>query len=608
MPKALPARPRIMNDLTTAGRPAAGVRPQSRPAPAPARLRGDDIDRLRFRGHAPEGLRLASKKPQAALPAMAPSVNKSLPGRSIQELAKAVVATQAVKPAPIARPQLPAAPVKPVSPIADQFKQPAAAAPKTKVPLKYMPPMDMDLPGEESPLKHIDSLLKTGKLAGVRRWMFRGAVASIVLVLVVGGFLFSQGFFNLHKTFRGSAAALKTNVNPNLLKGEGDGRINVLLLGRGGGNHDGPDLTDTMMLDSIDPVNHTSTLISIPRDLWVDVPNQGAMKINAAFETGEFKYLGSVSPGSTNPNAIQAGFDEADQTVESVLGVTIHYNVLVNFQAFQQAVDTVGGVTVNVPSDLVDPTMAWENGNSPIIAKAGTDSFNGKQALNYVRSRETTSDFARSQRQRAVLLALKSKVETLGTLSNPLKVTQLFNAFSNNVQTDLSLKDAMRLYGIVKSIPDTKTTSVGLSDAPNNYITTGTLAGQAIALPSAGLFNYNDIQTFIRGQLKDPYIIKENAKISILNGTPVSGLAGTKADQLKTYGYNITSTGNAPNTNFVQTTLVDLTHGKDKYTKHYLEQRLGVSAVTTLPDNSIQTNGADFVIILGSDEATPSQN
>jgi LCP family protein required for cell wall assembly len=491
-----------------------------------------------------------------------------------------------------------------------QAVQPAqSAAPRPSgLPNRHLPPIDMDLPGDESPLRHLDASLSHGKLANARRWLFRGAVATLVLLIGAGSLFF---YMNLQKSFRGgttSAAALKANVDPGLLKGEGDGRINVLLMGRGGGNHDAPDLTDTMMLASIDPVNHTATLISIPRDLWVDIPNQGAMKINAAYESGEFKYLGKTAPGSTNRNAIQAGFDEADQTVENVLGVTIHYNALLSFQAFQQAVDTVNGVTVNVPSDLVDPTMAWENGHSPVIAKAGTDTFNGKQALNYVRSRETTSDFSRSERQRAVLMALKGKVTTLGTVSNPVKLSKLMSAFGSNVQTDLSLKDANRLYRIVKAIPDTKTASIGFADPPNSYVTTGTLAGQAVTLPTAGLFNYKDIQMYIRTQLKDPYLLKENAKVTVLNGTPTTGFAGTKADELKTYGYNIVSTGNAPNTNFVQTTVVDLTHGKDKYTKHYLEQRFGVNAVSSLPDNSIQANGADFVIILGNDTSVPAQN
>jgi LCP family protein required for cell wall assembly len=541
----------------------------------PARLSIDD--RQRFRTAAP--------RPQRVLPA-----KKQVPA-SVGELARAVVAIEAPKQVPASAP----APAR------------AAEVLKTPVPTKYMPPMDMDLPGSESPLRHLDSLLRYGKFAAIRRWTFRGAVAAIVLVLVVGGFLFSQGFFNLNKSFQGNPAALKTG-DDGLLKGEADGRINVLLLGRGGGDHDGPDLTDTMMIDSIDVVNHTSTLISIPRDLWVDVPNQGAMKVNGAFEAGEFKYLGKEAPGTTNRNAIQAGFDEADQTIESVTGITIHYNVLVSFQAFQEAVDTVGGVTVNVPKDLVDPTMAWENGKSPLLAKAGNDAFNGKQALNYVRSRETTSDFARGQRQRSTLLALKTKIITLGTLSNPWKIAKLAKTFGNNVQADLSLKNATRLYGIIKGIPDGKTVSLGLSDAPNNYVTTGTLAGQSIALPTAGLFNYKDIQTYIRTQLKDPYIIKENARVAILNGTPVESMATNKANDLKPFGYNIASVGNAPNTNYVQTQIIDLTHGKDKHTRKSLEQRFGITASNELPDNTIKTDGADFVIILGSDEAPPSQN
>jgi LCP family protein required for cell wall assembly len=584
VPKALPSRPPTMDGISRHIQPTLTRRPFD--ASAMSRLRGPSNPPATQEAAAspvvdasPSLSNITPVKSVTTMPASQPNMNKKPVrrlSRSVAELAKAVVAVEAEKP----------------------------ATSKSSVPTRHLPPIDMDLPGEESPLRQIDASLQHGRLAVFRRWTFRTAVAMLVLLLAGGGLIF---YTNLHKSFNGgapTAAALKANVNPSLLKGEGDGRINVLLLGRGGGNHDGPDLTDSIMVASIDPVNHTSTLISIPRDLWVDIPNQGAMKINAAWETGEFNYLHKIAPGSTDPNAIQAGFDEADQVVESVLGVTIHYNVLVNFQAFQQAVDTVGGVTVNVPTDLVDPTMAWQNANNPVLAKAGVDSFNGSQALNYVRSRETTSDFARADRQRSVLVALKDKVETAGTLSNPLKLASLMNTFGNNVQTDLSLKDAQRLYSIVKGIPDTKTTSLSLAGAPNNYFTTGTMAGQSITLPVAGLFNYNDIQTFIRGQLKDPYILKENAKVIVLNGTSAAGLATTKTNELKSYGYDVIASGNAPTNDVLQTSVVDLTHGKDKYTKNYLEQRFGVTATTTLPDNSIQTNGADFVIILGSDEAT----
>jgi LCP family protein required for cell wall assembly len=474
------------------------------------------------------------------------------------------------------------------------------------------PPIDMELPGAGS---HWHAELKRRlKWWRLRRGASRGLAVAMVLLIIFGG-LFFQGYMMLHKVFRGgtgTAAALKSNVDPNLLKGEGKGRVNILLMGRGGGNHDAPDLTDTMMLVSVDPVNHTSVMLSLPRDLWVNVPNLGVMKLNAAWEAGEFKYLGKATAGSTDRKAIKAGFDAVDQTVGGILGIDINYNVLVDFQAFQEAVDTVGGISVNVPADLVDPTMAWENKGNPVLATAGVHDFTGQQALIYVRSRETTSDFARADRQRAVLLTLKSKVERLGTLSNPFKLSSLLSAFGNNVQTDLSLGNTSRLYKILKGIGGSKITSIGLGDAAAatpgvaQYVAEGNINGQSIVLPKAGLFQYDAIQQFIRGQLKDPYIIKENARISILNGTITPNLAVAKANELKSYGYNVVKVGNTPDGGWVKTTLVDLSHGKDKYTRHYLEQRLNTTAVTKLANTNIPTNGADFVIIIGSDEATPT--
>ncbi|MDB5164393.1 MAG: LytR family transcriptional regulator [Candidatus Saccharibacteria bacterium] len=477
------------------------------------------------------------------------------------------------------------------------------------VPARKLPPIDMSLPGDESPWRRVGKILGRGKWVKIRRVALRSAAAGMALIIITGGILVSQGYLKLHKVFKGgtvTAAALKSNVDPNLLKGEGSGRVNILLLGRGGGSHEAPDLTDTLMLASVDPVNHTSTLLSIPRDLWVDIPGQGAMKLNAAWETGEFRYLGKVAPGSTNHNAIQAGFDEVDQTIESVLGVTINYNMMVNFQAFQQAVDTVNGVSVNVPTDLVDPTMAWENNGSSVLAKAGVQAFDGKHALIYVRSRETTSDFARSQRQRSVMLALKSKVATAGTLSSPLKISGLMSAFGNNVQTDLSLNNASRLYSITKGVSDSKVASISLADANTGFVTTSNMNGQSVVIPKAGLFKYDAIQAYVRSQLKDPYIVKEKAKILVLNGSSSPGMAAAKAAELKSYGYNVIGTGDAPGNSWPQTAVVNLSLGdKAKYTKHYLEQRFNVTATKSLPDKTIQTNGADFVIIVGSDEATP---
>ncbi len=476
------------------------------------------------------------------------------------------------------------------------------------MPKPQLPGIDMALPGDESPDRNAEGLLKRSKWANFKRWSLRGGAVAVVLVLIGGGILFSQGYFKLNKIFDGSAGtaeALKPKVDPNLLKGEGSGRINVLLLGRGGGAHDAPDLTDTMILASIDPVNNKTTLVSVPRDLWVNIPSAGNMKLNAAFETGMFKYLGKRANGTTDKAAINAGFKMADQAVEDVLGVNIDYNVMVDFKAFTQAIDSVNGVSVSVPTDLVDPTMAWENGNSPIIAKAGPQVFNSKQALNYVRSRTTTSDFDRSVRQRLVLNALKAKVDTSGTLSNPAKITGLMKAFGNNVQTDLSLNNAVRLYGILKKVSEPNTNSIGLADPPNQFLTTGNAVGQSIVLPKSGLFKYSEIQAFMRSQLKDPYILKEKAKVVVLNSTSVPGVATAKADELRAYGYNVIRAGETPTGGWTQTMLVNSNKKKNKYTNRYLEQRLGVTSTSSMPDATIKANGADFVIIVGSDKATP---
>ena len=141
--------------------------------------------------------------------------------------------------------------------------------------------------------------------------------------------------------------------------------------------------------------------------------------------------------------------------------------------------------------------------------------------------------------------------------------------------------------------------SIGLADPPNNFVRTDNVNGQSVVRPSLGLGDYSDIQNFIRNTLKDPYLAKENAVLSVLNGTPTAGLATKQANLLKSYGYNVTVIADAPTQDYAKTTLVDMTGGKKPFTKNYLEKRLGVKAVNRLPDATIQTTGIDFVVILG---------
>jgi LCP family protein required for cell wall assembly len=441
-----------------------------------------------------------------------------------------------------------------------------------------------------------------------RRVTKRTMLALLGLVIAGGAFFALRLYFLERHVLRGGgrAPALAENVDINKLKGEGDGRINVLLLGNGGPGHDAPDLTDTILLASIDPINHNTALLSIPRDLWVKIPGDGYQKINAAFVYGK-----QQAKGKTEAQKDEAGLDLLDKTLSPVIGVPIHYHTVVNFSAFKQTVNSIGGVSVNVPETLYDPTMAWENHGNPYLAMKGQQTFNGDKALIYARSRETSSDFARGQRQRALIVAIKDKTFSLGTFSNPVKVSGLLSSLGNNVYTDFSLDDLTHLYKIVGKIPSNNITSLDLVTAPHNLVTTGNMNGLSIVQPRAGLFDYSAIQGYVRNALKDSYIAKENSQIAIYNATNVAGMATKQSNYLKSYGYNVVTVGNTPTpTNPPKTKIIDLTKGTAKYTKHYLENRYGVTASSVLPADLGVTPppGTSFVIIVGEDVAVSTQN
>jgi LCP family protein required for cell wall assembly len=434
------------------------------------------------------------------------------------------------------------------------------------------------------------------KIAGITLFIF----------LAIFGFLVAKGYINLRKVLGGggSAAALEENVDPSKLRVEGDGRINILLLGRGGAGHEGADLTDTIILISIDPVAKEAGLISIPRDLYVRVPDAGSMKINSVFYTGKAKVLNNSSRHSdeVKKQAENAGFDLVENTVEEVLGVPVHYHAMIDFTGFKQAIDTVGGIDINVPQAIYE-RMRIDGRNYTLNVKRGHKHFNGFEALAYARSRYTSKrgDFDRSERQRLMILALKDKILSLGTFSNPGKLSSLLDQFGNHVQTNFSTDDISKLYSLASQIDSSKVTSIGLADPPNNFIRTANFGGLSVVIPSAGVNNYKDIHYYIRNTLRDSFLKMENANVMILNGTNRPGLANDKAYELKSFGYSVGKVDNAPTKNYSKTVIIDMGHGDKKYTRHYLQKRFNVLSSSNLPDASIQAETADFVIILGND-------
>ncbi|MBX4201938.1 LCP family protein [Candidatus Saccharibacteria bacterium] len=451
---------------------------------------------------------------------------------------------------------------------------------------------------------------KPGKHRRLKKIFKRTAFATMILILAGAGYFGYKLYHTQKKVLAGggkSVTVCSDDVDISQVKKEGDSRINILLLGIGGPGHDGANLTDTILLASIDPITDKTSLISIPRDLWVKIPGDGYQKINAAYANAV-----DASEAKTQVGQEQAGIEQLDKTLVPVLdGVKIHYHVLLDFSAFKQTVDALGGITVNVPETLYDPTIAWENHYNSTIAKKGVQTFNGDQALLYVRSRETSSDFARGERQRLVIAAIKQKAFSAGTFSNPLKISSLLDTLGHNVYTDFSSGDIKCLYKQLATIPASAIGSLDMVTPPNNLLTTGNMNGLSVVEPRAGLFDYSDIHTFLHTSLKDGLIAKENAHVVVINATDTAGLATASSAKLKEYGYNVTKADStATASNPATTTIVDLSKGTDKYTRNYLENRYGVAAVTKLPADLGITVSPDtnFVIILGEDAANTSQN
>lgn len=433
--------------------------------------------------------------------------------------------------------------------------------------------------------------------------MSRFVVAGIAAVFLLSSFFVWHSYSRASAGFAEaapSAAMLSSSAaSPEKLMKEGDARINILLLGIGGEGHAGADLSDTMVLASIDPVNKTTTLLSIPRDLWVAMPNGyfgSHQKINAVYSAGKYSYY--QQHGKTDEKAaVRAGLSAVDGAVEQILGVPVQYHALVDFTAFKQAVDAVGGVSVDVKTALVDPTMAWENGGNATLAKAGVQQMDGSAVLRYVRSRHTSSDFSRSVRQREVLVALRKKILTSGTLANPLKIQQLVSTFGNNVFTDISTVDLMRLYSIVNTIDDSAITSTDLVSGEHALVSTDMVGSTSVVRPKLGFDRYSDIQTYVRSQLRDGYLTKEHAGVFV--AAESQGAADTTKGILTDLGYTVLASQVSTSVVVEKTTVVDLSNGLSPYTRHYLEKRFGGSFVENLPKGLVVPDGTQFVILVG---------
>jgi LCP family protein required for cell wall assembly len=223
----------------------------------------------------------------------------------------------------------------------------------------------------------------------------------------------------------------------------GSDRVNVMLMGidrRPGEPF--VSRTDSMMLVSIDPSNKSASILSIPRDLYVVIPGRGRDRVNTAFVYGA---------AGNNP---AGGAALAMQTVEYNLGVRINHYVLVDFSAVVQGIDALGGVEVDVPFVINDPTYPdMHYGYDPLFIPAGIQHLDGSTALKYARTRHVDNDFGRAQRQQQLVLATRQKVLALGVSGLLTRAPIIYQQLEQGIRTDLSLDQIMRLVTTAAAIP-----------------------------------------------------------------------------------------------------------------------------------------------------------
>jgi LCP family protein required for cell wall assembly len=410
-------------------------------------------------------------------------------------------------------------------------------------------------------------------------------------------------FTKLSPQEEASPSAQLTGIDTNLIESssmpegiltpwDGTGRVTVLIMGldyRDWSVGEGPSRTDTMMLLTLDPLNTTAGMLSIPRDLWVSIPGFENGRINTANFLGESYQMPGGGPGL------------AVKTVEQQIGVEINYYAQVDFGAFVRFIDELGGVNVDIPEKIkIDPIVG-----DPVKLKSGRQVLDGELALAYARARNTRGgDLDRALRQQQVIFGIRERLlkpEDLSLLIS--KAPALYSEIASGLQTNMTLEELIKLAFLAQKIPQENiiqgaisTQEVILAESPD---------GQSVLVPlpekirqlrdKIFLVSTGTLGPLLPGNSQERMVF-EGARIVLLNDSLVDGLAGDTRDYLLSQGANIIDISNGEYTD--QTRIIDYTGNPHtiQYLTTLFNVQPGYSHLEYDPNSSV-----DVVITLGSD-------
>jgi polyisoprenyl-teichoic acid--peptidoglycan teichoic acid transferase len=372
---------------------------------------------------------------------------------------------------------------------------------------------------------------------------------------------------------------------------DGVSRVNVLIMGLDYRDWEAGETprTDTMMVLTLDPLNMTAGMISIPRDLWVSIPGFEHGKINTAYYLGEVYNL----PGG--------GAGLAARTVEEFLGVPIQYYAQIDFQAFIDFIDHIEGVRLTFDEPMVlDRRGKWNT----VTIEPGVITLPGEYALAYVRARKTEGgDFDRSRRQQVLIMAVRDRILEFDMMPKLVaRSPEIYRDLSAGINTNMSLNEAIRLGW---SVLEVDRDAIGQFVISNEYLSLGKSPdGLDILKPIPDKIRLLRDEAFGSGAALGPVgaedvlagVAEEGARVAVWNGSYQDGMAARTAAWLREQGFNVVE---ETSTEYTVTTHIYLYQGKP-YALRWLSETMGLSSVNIYRQDEPNPN-VDLVVVLGDD-------
>jgi LCP family protein required for cell wall assembly len=388
---------------------------------------------------------------------------------------------------------------------------------------------------------------------------------------------------------------------------DGASRITILIMGldyRDYLANDGPPRSDTMIVLTIDPLTKTAGMMSVPRDMWVNIPGFGYSRVNTAYADGE----GSKLPGG--------GPELARKTVEQFLGVPIQYYAQIDFGAFVQFIDLIGGIDVNNTEKLrLDPI--GDGKDKIILTCCGIRHLTGKGALAFARCRDieqgcTDGDVGRAKRQQQVILGIRNKMSDPANFPVFIsKAQEFYNDLASGIKTNIPFDLAVRLGVLAKDIP-IDSIKQGVIDNTMIAFNNTTLGGQAasvmkplpdkIRVLTQEIFTSSGPSSPLAAQGDPTALMKaDGARVRLLNGSYTPGLDVKTGNYFLAQGLAVTEVG-AANQAYANTVIV--LHSPKLYTLRYLQAVFGITSSTQIVIKPDPAATVDVEVYLGNDWAT----